>query len=333
MPGNTIGKMFTVTTFGESHGPAIGCVVDGCPSNLTITNEDIQLELERRRPGTSNIVSQRKEPDQVEIISGIFEDKTTGTPICLLINNVNAKEKDYQALKYKFRPGHGDYTYQKKYGIRDYLGGGRASARETAARVAAGAIAKKYLSDKYKIHISARVTQVGDVKGTQEEIEDLITQIRKEGDSIGSKIHLNISNVPVGLGEPVFDKLHADLAHAIFSINAVKGLEFGGGFSCITKKGSVFRDLITPDGFESNNAGGTLGGISTGQDITANIAFKAAASIRIPGKTITTDDQPCEVVTTGRHDPCPGLRAPVIVESMAAIIICDHILRHRGQNG
>lgn len=333
MPGNSIGQLFRVTTFGESHGPALGCVIDGCPSNIELSAQDIQIELDRRRPAQSKYVSQRRETDQVQILSGVFAGKTTGTPIGLQILNEDQRTRDYADLEDKFRPGHGDYTYQKKYGIRDYRGGGRASARETALRVAAGAIAKKFLRAQFDTNFAAKVVQVGSVVDDLQAMQDFVAQVRSEGDSIGSKLQLIISNVPVGLGEPVFDRLNADLAHALFSINAVKGVEFGVGFACVTARGSEFNDPITADGFVSNNAGGTLAGISTGQDIVAYIAFKPTASIPTPIASIDIHEREVAVATKGRHDPCVGLRAPAIVEAMAAIVICDHVLRQRGQNG
>ncbi len=336
MPGNSIGKLFTVTTFGESHGPAIGCIVDGIPANFEIVEADIQKELDRRMPGQSRLVSQRRETDKIKILSGIFEGKTTGTPIALHIDNIDARETDYTEIKDKFRPGHGDYSYQVKYGIRDYRGGGRASARETAMRVAAGAIAKKYLQETCGTTINAFVTKVGDLQVTDINsplVQELIDQLRREGDSIGAQIEVTIANVPPGLGEPVFDKLDADLAHAFMGINAVKGVELGAGFACVAARGSEFVDPILPDRFVSNNAGGILAGISTGQDITAKLAFKPASSIRIPTRTININNQATEVITTGRHDPCVAIRAVAIVEAMAAIVILDHLLRHRGQNG
>lgn len=352
MPGNTIGKMFTVTTYGESHGPAIGCIIDGCPPNLQISPQDIQLDLDRRKPGQNQFASQRREADQVQILSGIFEGCTTGTPIHLQILNTDARETDYQDIKDKFRPGHGDYSYKAKYGIRDYRGGGRASARETAARVAAGAIAKKYLYECCDINILAYVSQVGSIKAEALDlsainnnpfyfpdiakinlIEDLIASLRRAGDSIGAQVEVIISNMPAGLGEPVFDRLDADLAHALMSINAVKAIEIGAGFNCVTAQGSEFRDEIFVDHFGGNNAGGILAGISTGQDILLKVAFKPPASIRIPGKTIDINGQAAEIVTTGRHDPCVGFRAVPIVEAMIAIVLCDHLLRQRGQNG
>ena len=334
MPGNSIGKMFTVTTFGESHGPSIGCVIDGCPPGMSISESDIQNDLDRRKPGQSKLTSQRRESDEIEIVSGVFNGITTGTPICLQIKNHDQKEKDYEEIKDKFRPGHGDYTYLKKYNVRDHRGGGRASARETAARVAAGAIAKKYLFEASDIRINSVVNRVGNVDGSDHvAVEELITSLRREGDSIGAELGLEITNVPTGLGEPVFDRLDAELAYALMSINAVKGVEIGAGFDCVNSKGSEFVDCITPDGFSSNNAGGILAGISTGQDITARVAFKPASSIRVPVDTVDINNNATKIVTNGRHDPCVGLRAAPIVEAMAAIVVLDHLLRHRGQNG
>lgn len=336
MPGNSIGKLFTVTTFGESHGPAIGCIVDGCPPNLELSEQDIQQELDRRKPGIIQNTSQRRESDLVKILSGVFAGKTTGTPISLQINNIDAKESDYSLNKDKFRPGHGDYTYQAKYGIRDYRGGGRASARETAMRVAAGAIAKKILSLMCGINIRARVTHIGnlyieDINSSV--VDDLIAQLRRDGDSIGAQIEVIMQNVPAGLGEPVFDRLDADLAHAFMGINAVKGVEIGAGFACVKARGSEFNDPILPTGFVSNNAGGILAGISSGQDIIARLAFKPAASIRMPMQTVDLNNVATRISTIGRHDPCVALRAVPIVEAMAAIVLLDHLLRHRGQNG
>lgn len=336
MPGNSIGKIFTVTTFGESHGPAIGCIVDGCPPNLEISAADIQHELDRRKPGVSRNTSQRREPDQIQILSGVFEGKTTGTPISLQITNVDARPQDYTAHRDIFRPGHGDFTYQTKYGIRDYRGGGRASARETAMRVAAGAIAKKILRDKCAINIQGKVTKIGkmvidDIESIA--VQELVEQLRRDGDSIGAQIEVTMQNVPAGLGEPVFDRLDADLAHAFMGINAVKGVEIGAGFACVEAYGSEFVDPILPTGFATNNAGGILAGISTGQDIIARLAFKPAASIRIPTATIDSNYAPTQISTSGRHDPCVAIRAVPIVEAMAAIILLDHLLRHRGQNG
>ncbi len=336
MPGNSIGKIFTVTTYGESHGPAIGCIIDGCPANFPIDVAAIQFELNRRKPGVSKITSQRRETDEVKILSGIFAGKTTGTPISLEIANIDARTSDYTAIKDKYRPGHGDYTYQKKYGIRDYRGGGRASARETAARVAAGAIAKQILHAMCNIQIKAMVCQIGDLPVTDlqaPEVLAMIEQLRRAGDSIGALIEIRMHNVPVGLGEPVFDRLDADLAHAFMGINAVKGVEIGDGFNCVTARGSEFVDPILPNGFASNHAGGILAGISTGQEIVARLAFKPAASIRIATDTIDIENLATQIITTGRHDPCVAIRAAPIVEAMAAIVLLDHLLRHRGQNG
>lgn len=336
MPGNTIGKLFSVTTFGESHGPAIGCIIDGCPPNLELSVQDIQQELDRRKPGISRNTTQRREPDLVQILSGVFAGKTTGTPISLQIQNIDARPQDYTEQSNKFRPGHGDFTYQAKYGIRDHRGGGRASARETAMRVAAGAIAKKYLHEKCAINIRGFVSKIGTMQISNiesNEVTELIAQLRRDGDSIGAQIEVIMQNVPAGLGEPVFDRLDADLAHAFMGINAVKGVEIGAGFECVTARGSDFVDPILPLGFASNNAGGILAGISTGQDIIAKLAFKPAASIRIATKTVDVNMQATEISTTGRHDPCVAIRAVPIVEAMAAIILLDHLLRHRGQNG
>ncbi|ARO99158.1 MULTISPECIES: chorismate synthase [Vibrio] len=351
MAGNSIGQHFRVTTFGESHGIALGCIVDGCPPGLEITEADLQIDLDRRRPGTSRYTTQRREPDEVKILSGVFEGKTTGTSIGLLIENTDQRSKDYSDIKDKFRPGHADYTYHQKYGIRDYRGGGRSSARETAMRVAAGAIAKKYLKDEFGVEIRAYLSQMGDVsidKVDWNEIENnaffcpdadkveafdqLIRDLKKEGDSIGAKIQVVATNVPVGLGEPVFDRLDADIAHALMSINAVKGVEIGDGFEVVNQKGSQHRDTLAPEGFGSNHAGGILGGISTGQDIVANIALKPTSSITVPGETITKEGEPTQLITKGRHDPCVGIRAVPIAEAMLAIVVMDHLLRHRGQN-
>jgi chorismate synthase len=336
MSGNTIGKLFTVTTFGESHGPAYGCIIDGCPPGLPIAAEDIQRELNRRRPGTSKFTTQRREPDEVQILSGIYQGKTTGTPIGLLINNIDARSRDYANIADQFRPGHADFTYHKKYGIRDPRGGGRASARETMMRVAAGAIAKKFLKENYGVQIRAYLAQLGPIK-----IDPLDLTIVEDNPFFcpdAGKIPELIAymilaeNVPHGLGEPVFDRLDADLAGALMSINAVKGVEIGAGFECITQKGSEHRDEITPEGFLSNHAGGILGGISTGQRITASIALKPAASIPQPARSIDITGKSVEVRTTGRHDPCVGLRATPIAEAMVAIVIIDHLLRNNGQN-
>ncbi len=338
MSGNTIGKLFTVTTFGESHGPAYGCVIDGCPPGLEISEHDIQTELDRRKPGTSTLVSQRRENDKVIILSGVFEGKTTGTPIGLLIENHDARSHDYANLKDVFRPGHADYTYHHKYGHRDYRGGGRASARETAMRVAAGAIAKKYLQQQ-GIDIAGYLAAVGDLKLDNPPnpaqliaLENHIQQLRKEKDSVGARVNIIAKNVPVGLGEPVFDRLDADIAHAMMSINAVKGVEIGAGFSAIEQRGSTHRDALTQQGFLSNHAGGILGGISSGQEILVSIALKPTSSIPQPIKTLDIYHQETEATVTGRHDPCVGIRAVPIAEAMLAITILDHYLRNRAQN-
>ena len=351
MSGNTFGKLFTLTTFGESHGLALGGIVDGCPPGLELTESDIQPDLDRRKPGTSKFTTQRREDDQVEILSGVFEGKTTGTPIGLVIKNQDQRSKDYSQIKNKYRPGHADYTYDKKYGLRDYRGGGRSSARETAIRVAAGAIAKKYLKQNCTIDIKAYVSQIGALSIGQvdwsfiesnalfcpdpsslNDMEQLIDNLRKTGDSIGAKLDVVARNVPVGLGEPIFDKLDVDIAAALMSINAVKGVEIGAGFDSVRQKGSQHRDEITPDGFESNNAGGILGGISSGQDIKASIALKPASSILIEGNTVDTNNDKTTIVTKGRHDPCVGIRAVPIAEAMLALVLMDHLLRNRGQN-
>ena len=351
MSGNTIGKLFTVTSFGESHGPAIGCIVDGCPPGLNLTEADLQEDLDRRKPGTSRHTTQRREADEVKILSGVFEGKTTGTPISLLIENTDQRSKDYSKIATTFRPGHADYTYQQKYGFRDYRGGGRSSARETAMRVAAGGIAKKYLKEQLGVEIHGYLSQLGPIKIDKvdwsvinnnpffcpdadkvPEMEAYMDALRKEGESIGARIEVVATNVPPGLGEPIFDRLDADLAHALMSINAVKGVEIGDGFACIDTKGTKFRDEITPDGFLSNHAGGILGGISSGQAITASIALKPTASLRLPGKSINQQGEAIDVVTEGRHDPCVGIRATPIAEAMMAIVLMDHFLRHRAQN-
>ena len=352
MSGNTLGKLFTVTSFGESHGPALGCVVDGCPPGLELCESDMQRDLDRRKPGQSRFTTQRREDDAINILSGVFEGKTTGTPIGLLIHNKDQRSKDYSKIKEQFRPAHADYTYWKKYGVRDYRGGGRSSARETAMRVAAGAIAKKYLKERYSIEVRGYLSQLGPIKiksidfeqvdqnpffspdeSKVGEMEAFMTALNKEGNSIGAKIVVQASNVPAGLGEPVFDRLDADIAKALMSINAVKGVEIGAGFDAVAQKGTEHRDEITVDGFLSNNAGGILGGISSGQDIMASIALKPTSSIRIPGKSINTMGEPEEVVTTGRHDPCVGIRATPIAEAMLALVLMDHLLRVRGQIG
>ncbi len=351
MSGNSIGKLFTVTSFGESHGAALGCIVDGCPPGMLLTEEDLQRDLDRRKPGTSRFTTQRQEADQVRILSGVFEGRTTGTPIGLLIENTDQRSKDYGKIKDQFRPAHADYTYQQKYGIRDYRGGGRSSARETAMRVAAGAIAKKYLFEQFGVQVRGYMSQLGPIRidgfdwdevdrnpffcpdATKvPEMEAYMAALNKEGDSIGARINVVASGVPVGLGEPVFDRLDADIAHALMSINAVKGVEIGAGFACVEQKGTEHRDEMTPAGFLSNNAGGVLGGISSGQDIVASIALKPTSSLRIPGRSIDTHGNPVEVITTGRHDPCVGIRATPIAEAMLAIVLMDHLLRHRAQN-
>jgi chorismate synthase len=351
MSGNTIGKLFCVTSFGESHGPAIGCIVDGCPPGLELSASDLQHDLDRRKPGTSRHTTQRREADEVEILSGVFEGKTTGTPIGMIIRNTDQRSKDYSEIMDRFRPGHADYTYNQKYGIRDYRGGGRSSARETAMRVAAGGIAKKYLRERYGIQIRGYLAQLGPIKTEQfdwdqvernpffspdadkvAEMEAYMDALRKEGNSIGARINVVASGMPTGLGEPVFDRLDADLAHALMSINAVKGVEIGAGFRCVEQKGTEHRDEMTPEGFLSNHAGGVLGGISSGQDLLASIALKPTSSLRLPGKTVNRSGEPVEVVTTGRHDPCVGIRATPIAEAMVAIVVMDHLLRHRGQN-
>jgi chorismate synthase len=351
MSGNTLGKLFCVTSFGESHGPAIGCVVDGCPPGLELAEPDIQKELDRRKPGQSRFVTQRREDDAVEILSGVFEGRTTGTPIALLIRNVDARSRDYEKIKDVFRPNHADYAYIQKYGRRDHRGGGRASARETAVRVAAGAIARKYLREKFGIEIRGYLAQLGPHKLALEnwdavnqnpffcaeparvpELERYITSIREDGDSIGARINVVASQVPPGLGEPVYDRLDAELAYALMSINAVKGVEIGDGFGVAAMKGSEHRDEMTPQGFLANHSGGITGGISTGQDIVCSIALKPTSSITIPGKSIDIDGKAADVRTTGRHDPCVGLRATPIAEAMVALVLMDHHLRHRAQN-
>ena len=350
MAGNSIGKLFKVTTFGESHGTALGCIVDGVPPGMSLTESDMQHDLDRRRPGSSRYTTQRREADQVKILSGVFEGITTGTSIGLLIENTDQRSQDYSKIKDIFRPSHADYTYQKKYGIRDYRGGGRSSARETAMRVAAGAIAKKYLNEKLGITIRGYLAQMGDIECQLKDwqqveqnpffcpdesklaaLDELLRQLKKEGDSIGAKVSIVAEHVPVGLGEPVFDKLDADLAHALMSINAVKGVEIGDGFATVNKRGSENRDEITPQGFLSNHAGGILGGISSGQTIIANIALKPTPSIEIAGQSIDINGESVEVSTHGRHDPCVGIRAVPIAEAMVAIVLMDHYLRHRAQ--
>ena len=351
MSGNTIGKLFTVTSFGESHGPAIGCIVDGCPPGLEISESDLQADLDRRKPGKTRHTTQRREQDEVQILSGVFEGKTTGAPIGLIIHNTDQRSKDYSEILDRFRPGHADYTYQQKYGIRDYRGGGRSSARETAMRVAAGGIAKKYLAIALGISIRGYMAQLGPIKYEQfdwdaieqnpfffpdaskvKELEEYMDALRKEGDSIGARINVVARGMIPGLGEPIFDRLDADIAHAMMSINAVKGVEIGAGFACVEQKGTEHRDEITPQGFKSNHAGGTLGGISSGQDIVVSMALKPTSSLRLPGQSVNLSGDPVEVVTKGRHDPCVGIRATPIAEAMLAIVLLDHLLRHRAQN-
>lgn len=351
MSGNTIGKLFTVTTFGESHGPALGCIVDGCPPGLELTVEDMQRDLDRRKPGQSRYTTQRKEGDVVKILSGVFEGKTTGTPIGLIIENTDQRSKDYSNIKDQFRPAHADYTYHHKYGFRDYRGGGRSSARETAMRVAAGAIAKKYLKQLAGIEVRGYLSQLGPIKVENvlldevennpffcpdpdkvPEMEAFMQNLSKEGNSIGAKITVTATQVPAGLGEPIFDRLDAEIAHSLMSINAVKGVEIGAGFDSVAQTGTEHRDEITPEGFLSNNAGGILGGISSGQTIIAHIALKPTSSLRIPGRSIDVHGNPIEVITKGRHDPCVGIRATPIAEAMLAITLMDHLLRDRAQN-
>ena len=352
MPGSSFGEMFRVTTFGESHGPALGCVVDGCPPGLSLCEADLQVDLDRRRPGTSKYATQRQETDLVRILSGVFEGVTTGTSIGLLIEHEDQKSKDYSAIKDLFRPAHADFTYQKKYGVRDYRGGGRSSARETAMRVAAGAIAKKYLQETFGVRIRGYLAQMGSIRvqafdwnevdanpffcpdaDCVEDMAALIDELRRAGDSVGARINVVAEGVSPGLGEPVFARLDADIAAAMMSINAVKGVEVGDGFAVVEQRGSEHRDELFPDGFGSNHAGGVLGGISSGQDILVSLALKPTSSITQPAKTITTSGEATEVVTKGRHDPCVGVRATPIAEAMLALVLIDHALRQRGQNG
>lgn len=351
MAGNSFGQLFRVTTFGESHGLALGAVVDGCPPGLEISEADLQIDLDRRKPGTSRYTTQRREADEVKIMAGVFEGRTTGTSIGLLIENTDQRSKDYSEIKDLFRPGHADYTYHQKYGQRDYRGGGRSSARETAMRVAAGAIAKKYLKQMHGIEIVGFLSQLGPIKaeafdasqieqnpfffpdaGKLEALDEYMRALKKEGNSIGAKVAVIARNVPVGLGEPVFDRLDADIAHAMMGINAVKGVEIGDGFAVVEQKGSEHRDEMTPAGFASNHAGGILGGISSGQDIVVSMALKPTSSITVPGKTINTSGEATEMITKGRHDPCVGIRAVPIAEAMLALVLMDHLLRHRAQN-
>ena len=351
MSGNTFGRLFTVTTFGESHGLGLGCIIDGCPPGLELSAADLQPDLDRRKPGTSRFTTQRKEPDEVQILSGVFEGRTTGTPIGLLIMNADQKSKDYSKIKDVFRPAHADYTYQQKYGARDYRGGGRSSARETAMRVAAGAVAKKWLKERYGVSIRGCLSALGPLRVSDTdwdfvetnpffcgdaalipELEAYMTQIRRDGDSIGAKLEVVADGLPPGWGEPIFDRLDADIASAMMGINAVKGVEIGAGFAVVNQRGSEHRDELTAQGFLSNNAGGVLGGISSGQPIKVGLALKPTSSIQVPGQSIDIDGNAADVITTGRHDPCVGLRAVPIAEAMLALVLIDHALRHRGQN-
>jgi chorismate synthase len=349
MSGNTFGQLFSVTNFGESHGPAIGCVIDGCPPGMPLSEADIQPDLDRRRPGTSKFVTQRNEPDAVQILSGVYQGLTTGTPICLLINNTDQRSKDYGDILQTFRPGHADYTYWRKYGLRDPRGGGRSSARLTAPMVAAGAVAKKWLKEKFDTTFVGCMTQIGDVPIGFESwdhvpnnpffapvadvsaLEDYMNALRKSGDSCGARLRVVARCVPVGLGQPLFDKIDADIAYAMMGINAVKGVEIGAGFGCVTQKGSMAGDTLTPEGFGGNNAGGVLGGISTGQDIEVSIAVKPTSSILIARDSIDANGQPTEVLTKGRHDPCVGIRATPIAEAVLALVVMEHALQHRAQ--
>ena len=351
MSGNTFGKLFTLTTSGESHGVGYLGIVDGCPPGMTLSEADIQVDLDRRKPAKSRHVTQRKESDMVKITSGVLDGVTTGTPIGLIIDNEDQKSKDYSNISDMFRPGHADYTYQQKYGIRDYRGGGRASARETCMRVAAGAIAKKYLKEKFGIIIRGYLSQLGPIRiehkdwnevennvffcpdaSRVSELDDYMDALRKEGESVGARINIHAENIPVGLGEPIFDRLDADIAKGMMSINAVKGVELGIGFGCVEQKGTQHRDEITPKGFIGNNSGGVLGGISSGQDIIVSVALKPTSSIRLPGNTVDKSGKATKVETKGRHDPCVGIRATPIAEAMLALVIMDHALRHRAQN-
>jgi chorismate synthase len=351
MSGNTLGKLFCLTTFGESHGPALGGIIDGCPPGLELAEADLQRDVDRRRTGLSRHTSQRKESDRVRILSGVFEGRTTGAPIGVLVENEDQRSRDYEKIRDRFRPGHADYTYQQKYGFRDYRGGGRSSARETVIRVAGGAIARKYLAVRLGVRISGYLAQLGSLTlapvapqaaydnpffcpdpARVAELDAYMTELRRSGDSVGARVTVTATGVPPGLGEPVFDRLDADIAHAMMGINAVKGVEIGAGFRCIEQRGSEHRDELTPAGFAKNDAGGVLGGISSGQDIVVSIALKPTSSIVIPGRTIDVDGAPVEVVTTGRHDPCVGLRATPIAEAMLALVLVDHYLRDRAQN-
>src|SRR6056297_190430 len=351
MSGNTFGKLFSVTTFGESHGPALGCVVDGCPPGMALDSSDLQADLDRRKPGTSRFTTQRREQDEVRILSGVFDGRTTGTPIGLLIENTDQRSKDYTDIRDTFRPAHADYTYQQKYGRRDYRGGGRSSARETAMRVAAGAIAKKYLAEHCRIRVRGYLKQLGPIVAERldwdsvednpffcpdpdrvADMETYMAALNKRGDSVGARINVVATGMMPGLGEPVFDRLDADIAAAMMSINAVKGVEIGAGFASVEQQGSEHRDEMTPEGFLSNHAGGVLGGISSGQDILVSLALKPTSSIRLPGASIDTAGNSIELVTRGRHDPCVGIRATPIAEAMLALVLIDHLMRHRAQN-
>ena len=356
MSGNTFGKLFTVTSFGESHGLGLGAIIDGCPPGIELCEADLQIDLDRRRPGKNRYTTARREPDQVKIMSGVFEGKTTGTPIGLIIENTDQRSKDYGDIAQNFRPGHADYTYWQKYGLRDYRGGGRSSARETAMRVAAGAVAKKYLQQKFGMTIQGCVTQIGNViaenvdfdtldwrtveenpfffadSSKLEQLDELLRGIIRKKDSIGAKITVVATNVPVGLGEPIFDRLDAEIAHGMMGINAVKGVEIGDGFAVVNQKGSEHRDELTPTGFVTNHSGGILGGISSGQAIVAHLALKPTSSIGVSGKTVNLQGEPTEIITKGRHDPCVGIRAVPIAEAMMALTLMDHFLRHRAQN-
>lgn len=351
MSGNTFGKLFALSTFGESHGIAIGGVVDGCPPGLELSEDDLQPDLDRRRPGTSKFTTARREADEVTILSGVFEGKTTGASIGLLIKNTDQRSQDYSKIKDSFRPGHADYTYQQKFGLRDYRGGGRSSARETAIRVAAGGIAKKYLKEQYGIEIMGYISQLGPIKiesidhsitnsnpffcpdaSKLELLEQYMRDLKKEGNSVGARVSVTATNMPLGLGEPVFDRLDADIAHAMMGINAVKGVELGDGFDVVSQKGTEHRDEISPEGFYTNHAGGVLGGISTGQDLLVHMALKPTSSISISGRTVDIKGAAADIITKGRHDPCVGIRAVPIAEAMLALVLMDHLLRHRAQN-
>ena len=352
MSGNTFGKLLTVTTFGESHGEALGCIIDGCPPGLALSASDLQPDLDRRKPGQSRYTTQRREDDEVEILSGLFDGVTTGTPIGVVVRNQDQRSKDYSKIRDLYRPAHADYTYHRKYGLRDYRGGGRSSARETTMRVAAGAVAKKWLLERYGVQIRGYLSALGPLVAARHDwdlvennpffcgdaelvpqLERYMQELIKRGDSVGARVNVVAENVPPGWGEPVFDRLDADIAHAMMGINAVKGVEIGDGFASVAQMGSEHRDLMTPDGFLSNHAGGTLGGISSGQPLLVSLALKPTSSIRLPGSTVGTDGKGAEVVTTGRHDPCVGIRATPIAEAMLALVLMDHALRQRGQNG